>query len=90
MLLDLAPSGCSFAARSSLKSPLRQAQRGERVVLRFDVGCGQPLMTPLTLRRVEEQKGRITMGGQFVDVSEDNSRLLHDYLQRMRALLGGD
>lgn len=90
MLLDLAPSGCSFAARSSFKSPLRQAQRGERVLLRFDVGCGQPLMAPLTLRRVEEQKGRITMGGQFVDVSEDNSRLLHDYLTRMRNLLGGD
>lgn len=88
VLLDLAPSGCSFAARSSLKSPLRLAQRGERVVLRCDLGCGQPLMAPLNLRRVDEQKGRITMGGQFVDVSEENSRLLHDYLQRMRSLLG--
>ncbi|MDP2848551.1 MAG: PilZ domain-containing protein [Humidesulfovibrio sp.] len=88
VLLDLAPSGCSFAARSNLKSPLRDAQRGERVVLRCDLGCGQPLMAPLTLRRIDEQKGRITMGGQFVDMTEDNSRLLHDYLQRMHGLLG--
>ncbi|MBI5518570.1 MAG: PilZ domain-containing protein [Desulfovibrio sp.] len=88
VLLDLAPAGCSFAARTNLKSPLRQAKRGERVILRCDLGCGQPLMAPLTLCRVEEQKGRITMGGQFVDMNEDSARLLQEYLKRMRGLLG--
>ena len=87
VLLDLAPTGCSFAARSNLKSPLRAAQPGERMVLRCDLGCGQPLMAPLMLRRVEEQKGRITMGGQFVDMTEESEQLLHGYVQRMQTLL---
>jgi len=88
VLLDLAPTGCSFAARSSLKSPLRTAQPGERLVLRCDLGSGQTFTVPLSLRRVDEHKGRITMGGQFVDMEEENSHLLNDYLQRVQGLLG--
>jgi hypothetical protein len=88
VLLDLAPTGCSFAARSSLKSPLRMAQPGERLVLRCDLGFGHTFTVPLALRRVDEQKGRITMGGQFEDMNEESSRLLSDYLQRMQGLLG--
>jgi len=89
VLLDLAPAGCSFAARSSLNSPLRSVQPGERILLRCDLGNGQPLMTPLTMRRVDEQKGRITIGGQFVDMTAENASLLQGYLQRMQSLLGG-
>jgi len=37
---------------------------------------------------VDEHKGRITMGGQFVDMEEENSHLLNDYLQRVQGLLG--
>ncbi len=88
VLLDLCPSGCSFAARSSLKSPLRTAQPGERLILRCDLGFGHTLTVPLTLRRVDEQKGRITMGGQFVDMTEESSEMLNNYLQRMQGLLG--
>lgn len=88
VLLDLCPSGCSFAARSSLKSPLRTAQPGERLILRCDLGFGHTLTVPLTLRRVDEQKGRITMGGQFVDMTEESSQMLNNYLQRMQGLLG--
>ena len=88
VLLDLAPAGCSFAARANLKSPLRSAQTGERLILRCDLGTGQSLTLPMILRRVEEQKGRITMGGQFVDLNEESTRQLHSYLQRMQGLLG--
>jgi len=88
VLLDLAPTGCSFAARSSLKDPLRMAQPGERLILNCDLGSGNTFTVPLTLRRVDEHKGRITMGGQFVDMSEESARLLNDYLQRMQGLLG--
>lgn len=91
VVLDLAPAGCCFTARSSLKSPLRSAQPGERVLLRCDLalaGCGQTLMAPVVLRRVDEERGRITMGGQFVDLPEDGSKLVSEYVQRMQAILG--
>lgn len=91
VVLDLAPAGCCFTARSNLKSPLRAAQPGERVLLRCDLalsGCGQTLMAPVLLRRIDEERGRITMGGQFVDLPEDGTKLLHDYVQRMQSILG--
>jgi hypothetical protein len=91
VVIDLAPAGCCFTARSNLKSPLRAAQPGERVLLRCDLalsGCGQTLMAPVVLRRIDEERGRITMGGQFVDLPEDGTKLLHDYVQRMQSILG--
>lgn len=88
VLLDLAPSGCSFTARCTLKSPLREARPGERVVLQCDFGCGQPLMAPVDLRRVAEHNGRVTMGGQFADLTEDSERLIRDYLNRLQPLVG--
>lgn len=88
LLLDLAPSGCSFTARCTMKSPLREARPGERVVLQCDLGCGLPLMAPVDLRRVAEHNGRVTMGGQFVDLTEDAERMLRDYLNRLQPLVG--
>lgn len=88
VLLDLCLTGCSFATRSSLKSPLRTAQPGERLVLRCDLGFGNTLTVPLVLRRMDEQQGRITIGGQFVDMTQESTQMLQDYLQRMQGLLG--
>jgi len=90
MVVDLAPEGCRFTTRSSLKSPLRTAQPGERILLRCELGasCGKPFMAPVVLRRIDEQRGRISIGGQFVDVSEDNAAILHEYVNRVQSLLG--
>jgi len=91
VVLDLAPAGCCFAARSSLKSPLRAAQPGERVLLRCDLalsGCGQMLMAPVVLRRIDEEHGRITMGGQFVDLPEEGGKLLSEYVKHIQDVLG--
>ncbi|OIO04239.1 MAG: hypothetical protein AUJ49_03245 [Desulfovibrionaceae bacterium CG1_02_65_16] len=87
MVVDLAPEGCRFSARSNLNSPLRTAKTGERILLRCDLGCGQPLMAPVVLRSIIEQHGHISMGGQFVDLTEESSAMLADYVQRVHALL---
>lgn len=89
MVVDIAPEGCRFTARAPMKSPLREAQPGERIVLNCELGggCRLPLVIPLLLRRVDEHKGRITMGGQFVDLSEETAKALHDYLQRVQILM---
>lgn len=90
LLVDLAPEGCRFTARTSLKNPLREAKPGERVLLRCELGStsGQPLMAPVVLRRVDEHKGRISFGGQFVDLTEENTSVLTEYVGRVQALTG--
>lgn len=88
LVMDLTTGGCRFCARSALNNPLRSAQPGERVLLRCELGstCGKPFMAPLVLRRVDEASGRITMGGQFVDLAEENAGILSEYMDRLRKL----
>lgn len=89
MVQDMAASGCRFSVRSQLSSPLRKARPGERVVLNYSLlQPGNPLTTPLVLRRVEEGKGRITMGGQFEGLSTVGQRQVEDYVRRVHNLAG--
>lgn len=90
LVTDIAPEGCSFIARVDMKSPLRGAQLGDRVALQCELGggCQLPLVAPVLLRRLVESKGRINMGGQFVDLTEESSKLLNEYLKRIQLLVG--
>lgn len=89
MLLDIAPEGCRFTARAPLKSPLREARPGDRVALTCTLGdsCSLPLVAAVVLRRVDEARGRVIMGGQFADLDEDNAARLNAYITRLNLLL---
>jgi len=91
MVVDLTAGGCRLRARSNLNSPLRAAKPGERIVLQCELTttCGNPFVAPLVLRRLDEEKGHVTMGGEFVDLSEENATTLGEYVERVRKLAGG-
>jgi c-di-GMP-binding flagellar brake protein YcgR len=81
MLTDLAPSGCQITVAIDLRSPLREVQLGEELVLSCDLGRGQVLMTPVRLRRKEEAKGLLTLGCQFVELGEETSSMIENFVQ---------
>jgi len=91
IIVDLTANGCRLSARSNLNSPLRAAQPGERIVLECELTatCGTPFIAPFHLRKIEEEKGYVTMGGEFVDLTEENAITLADYVERLRKLAGG-
>lgn len=87
MVVDMDNSGCRFNVRSHLSSPLRRAEPGQRVVLNCRLWRSDaPLSAPLLLKRVEEAQGRVTMGGQFVGLDQEERTQLEDYVQRVRSL----
>jgi len=91
IIVDLTADGCRLSARSNLNSPLRAAKSGERIVLQCELTatCGNPFIAPLMLRKIDEEKGHITMGGEFVELTEENTATLNEYVERVRKLAGG-
>lgn len=83
MLMDLTSSGCALSTAIDLKSPLRGAKPGDKVILNCGLGQGQHLTAALVLRRVEEGKGRLLLGGQFQDLPEDTAQIVAKYIQKM-------
>jgi c-di-GMP-binding flagellar brake protein YcgR len=88
ILMDINEDGCRFSARAPLGSPLREAKQGERIVLSCELGatCGKRFMTPMLVRRVNESSGRLTIGCQFVDLTDENSGILNEYMDRLKKL----
>jgi len=83
MLTDLAPSGCQLSAATDMRSRLRDAKVGEDLVLSCDLGRGQTLMTPVRLRRRREAKGLLSLGCQFVELSEETDAMIKGYVQNV-------
>ena len=83
MIQDMTNSGCRFIARADMKNPLRDAQPGDEVLLSTTLGLGEKFMNPVVARRVESQHGLVSLGCQFRDLSEEKSKLVCDYVQRI-------
>lgn len=87
MIQDLTPSGCQLSSKVDLKSPLREAQVGDRLILSCDLGHGQKLTTPLVLRRVSTEKGLLHLGAQFVDLTKETSLLVGGFVEGLRQFM---
>ncbi len=83
MLTDLTPSGCQITAAIDLRSPLREAKPDEELVLSCDLGRGQTLMTPVRLRRVDEAKGLLSLGCQFVKLKDETGSMIESFVQSL-------
>lgn len=80
MVQDLTPTGCQLTAKIDLKTPLREAQTGDRLVLNLEMACQLPIVAPIELRRVVTEKGLLHMGAQFVDMAPEAKEQLMGYI----------
>lgn len=83
MILDMTNSGCRFTTKADMKSPLREAQPGDEVLLSTTLGLGEKFMSPVIARRVETQHGMVSLGCQFRDLPSEKAKLVCDYVQRI-------
>ncbi|MBU1041277.1 MAG: PilZ domain-containing protein [Proteobacteria bacterium] len=80
MVQDMTPTGCQLSAKVDLKSPLREAQVGDRLVLNCEMGCSLPIVAPVELRRVVAEKGLLYIGAQFVDMTPETTEQVNSYV----------
>lgn len=81
MIVDMTNSGCRITARADMKSPLREAQPGEEVILSAMLGMGQKFMAPVVARRVEAKNGLVSLGCQFRELTPENSQAVSEYVK---------
>ena len=80
LVQDLTLTGCQVTARIDLKTPLREAQVGDRLLLQCEMGGSHRIAEPIELRRVVNEKGLLRLGAQFVDLSPGAQEQLQAYL----------
>lgn len=87
MIVDMTNSGCRITARVDMKSPLREAQPGEEVILSAVLGMGQQLMAPVVARRVEAKNGLVSLGCQFRELTPENSQAVAEYVSSIASYM---
>lgn len=81
MVTDLTSSGCRVSTKVDLKSPLRDLHTGDRLLVHCHLGPGQEFTAPFILRRIEEKKGLLYLGGQFIDLQPEMSEVLEGFVR---------
>jgi len=87
VIVDLTPSGCRISAKIDMKSPLREAQVGDQLILNGNLGRDQELTTPIEVRRLFNEKGLLYIGAQFVDLTRETSQMVAGYVDGLRKFL---
>lgn len=87
MVQDMTPTGCQLTAKIDLKTPLREAQVGDRLALHCEMGCSLPIVSPIELRRVVAEKGLLHLGAQFVDMTPETAEQLNNYIGNLLEFL---
>ncbi|MDP3427231.1 MAG: PilZ domain-containing protein [Humidesulfovibrio sp.] len=87
MIQDMTPTGCQLTAKVDLKTPLRTAQTGERLMLTCEMGCNLPIVSPIELRRVVPEKGLLHLGAQFVDMIPETAAQVNGYIGNLLEFL---
>ncbi len=80
LVQDLTLTGCQLSARVDLKTPLREAQVNDRLMLQCEMGGNLRIVEPIELRRVVTEKGLLRLGAQFVELSPGAQEQLQAYL----------
>lgn len=80
MIQDMTLTGCQFSAKVDLKTPLRGAQAGDRLILHCEMGCSLPIVTPIELRRLVAEKGLLHVGAQFVEMTPETAEQLQGFI----------
>jgi c-di-GMP-binding flagellar brake protein YcgR len=87
IIVDMTNSGCCITARADMKSPLREAQPGEEVILSAMLGMGQKLMAPVVTRRVEAKNGLVSLGCQFRELTPESSQAVSEYVRSIASYM---
>ncbi len=87
MVTDLTSSGCRLSTKVDLKSPLRDLHVGDRMLVHCHLGPGQEFTAPFILRRIEEKKGLLYLGGQFVDLQPEMVEVLDNFVRMALRLI---
>lgn len=87
MVTDLTSSGCRLSTKVDLKSPLRDLHVGDRMLVHCHLGPGQEFTAPFILRRIEEKKGLLYLGGQFIDLQQDMAEMLDNFVRMALRLI---
>ncbi len=87
MIVDMTNSGCRITARADMKSPLREAQPGEEVLLSAMLGMGQKFMAPVVARRVEAKNGLVSLGCQFRELTPETSQAVAEYVRSIASYM---
>lgn len=86
MVVNVSETGCRISARAGARDALSQAKVGDTMVITMTLGKYGTIKTPVALRNISTEKGIISMGAMFLDITEDEVAIIRQYLEKIERL----
>lgn len=86
IVVNVSESGCRISARAGSRDALTKTDVGDSMVITMTLGRLGTITTPIAVRNISSEKGIITIGAMFLDISDDEVAIIQQYLDKLERL----
>lgn len=88
MIVNVSESGCKISARATSRDMLKNTQVDDALIVAMNLGNFGELKVAVAVKNITMEKGIISLGCMFLDITKDEMRTINDYLEKLNRLTG--
>ena len=83
MIVNVSETGCKISARAGSRDTLKTTKVGDTLVVSMTLGHFGTLKLPIAVRNLSREKGIMSMGAMFLDISKEEVGIIQKYLDKI-------
>lgn len=83
MVVNVSETGCKISARANARGMLHQTKVDDALIVAMHLGTYGELKVAVVVKNVAKEKGLISMGCMFLDISKEEMATIQKYLDKI-------
>lgn len=88
MVTNVSETGCKISARAGTRDMLQQTKVDDALIVAMHLGNFGELKVAVAVKNVTQEKGIISMGCMFLDITKSEMETIRNYLDKIARLTG--
>lgn len=86
MIINVSETGCKLSARAGARDPIHQTKVDDALIVAMNLGNFGELKIAIAVKNISLEKGIISMGCMFLDISKKEMSTIQSYLEKIHRL----
>lgn len=88
MVVNVSENGCKISARAGTRDMLKHTKVDDALIVAMNLGKLGELKVAVAVKNISLEKGIISLGCMFLDITKDEMETINKYLEKLNRLTG--
>lgn len=84
LVVNVSETGCKISARAGNRDTISTTQVDDTLFVVMNLGADGTLKLPIVVRNIKREKGILTLGAMFLDITKEEEKRIVKYLARVQ------